>query len=125
MTESATSTPLPEPATGEIRLTAVLHALADPVRLQIVRQLAEGHEDMACIAFSLPVTKSTTTHHFRVLREAGVIRQHRRGTSRVSTLRTADLEQAVPGLLDRVLAAAQTEALRHPVDPPSDAPTME
>ncbi|MDH6143911.1 DNA-binding transcriptional ArsR family regulator [Kitasatospora sp. GP30] len=125
MTEATTTTRLPEPATDDIRLAAVLHALADPVRLQIVRQLADGHQDMACIAFSLPVSKSTTTHHFRVLREAGVIRQHRRGTSRVSTLRTADLEQTLPGLLDRVLVAARAEALRHPMDPPSDAPTME
>jgi DNA-binding transcriptional ArsR family regulator len=130
VTDAATSTPptdptrLPEPAVDQIRLVPVLQALADPVRLRIVCQLAEGHADMACIAFDLPVGKSTTTHHFRVLREAGVIRQHRRGTSRVSALRTADLDRVLPGLLDRVLAAARSEALRRPVDPPGDAPTM-
>jgi DNA-binding transcriptional ArsR family regulator len=131
VTDAATSTPptdptrLPEPAADQIRLVTVLHALADPVRLRIVCQLADGHEDMACIAFNLPVGKSTTTHHFRVLREAGVIRQHRRGTSRVSTLRTDDLEQVLPGVLDRVLAAARADEFRHPVDPVGDAPTME
>ncbi|MFE9428205.1 ArsR/SmtB family transcription factor [Kitasatospora sp. NPDC006697] len=108
MTASA-RTPLPEPTIEEIRLVTVLNALADPVRLRILLQLADGHQDMACIAFDLPVGKSTTTHHFRVLREAGVIRQHRQGTSRVSTLRTEDLAIALPGVLEGVLAAARAQ----------------
>lgn len=70
---------LEHPATGELSLDAVLAALADPVRRTIVAQLAAGHEDQACLAFDLPVSKSTSTHHFRVLREAGVIRQRRPG----------------------------------------------
>ncbi|MFC9329872.1 ArsR/SmtB family transcription factor [Kitasatospora sp. NPDC057015] len=105
---------LPEPALDAIRLEAVLHALADPVRLRIVGELAAGHSEMSCIAFSLPVTKSTSTHHFRVLREAGVIRQHRRGTSRMSTLRREDLAALFPGLLESVLAAVG----RQPVGAP-------
>ncbi|MET9614749.1 ArsR/SmtB family transcription factor [Kitasatospora indigofera] len=104
---------LPEPALDEIRLEAVLHALADPVRLRIVGELAAGHSEMSCIAFGLPVTKSTSTHHFRVLREAGVIRQHRRGTARMSALRREDLAALFPGLLDSVLAA-----VRPPAGPP-------
>ncbi|GAA0992309.1 helix-turn-helix domain-containing protein [Nocardiopsis tropica] len=94
------------PHAREIRVDAVLHALADPVRLRIVRDLADGHEDMACIAFALPVSKSTSTHHFRVLREAGIIRQYYEGTSRMSRLRTEDLETRMPGLLGAVLNAA-------------------
>ncbi|GGV31201.1 hypothetical protein GCM10010495_54610 [Kitasatospora herbaricolor] len=105
---------LPEPAPTEIRLEAVLHALADPVRLRIVRDLADGHSEMSCIAFNLPVTKSTSTHHFRVLREAGVIRQHRRGTARMSTLRREDLAALFPGLLDSVLAAVGRQPVGHP-----------
>ncbi|WP_329561813.1 ArsR/SmtB family transcription factor [Kitasatospora sp. NBC_01266] len=121
------STRLPEPAAAEIRLAAVLHALAEPLRLRIARELAAGHLEMACIAFGLPVTKSTATHHFRVLREAGVIRQHRRGTSRVSTLRSAELDALFPGLLDRLLAAAEAEELRDPAPTSASAaaPTME
>src|SRR5947209_5543852 len=57
----------PEPA--EIELSAVLHALSDPVRLRIIAGLAKGHE-RTCNSFQLPVTKSTCTHNFRVLREA-------------------------------------------------------
>ncbi|CAM03624.1 ArsR family transcriptional regulator [Saccharopolyspora erythraea NRRL 2338] len=106
-TERATTSGrrLAHPEREEIRLEAVLHALADPVRLRIVRELADGHSEMACIAFSLPVSKSTSTHHFRVLREAGVIRQHYEGTSRMSRLRQDDLDALFPGLLTAVLQA--------------------
>jgi DNA-binding transcriptional ArsR family regulator len=104
-----TDTQLPEPALAEIRLAAVLHALADPVRLRIAAELARDQGELACQAFDLPVTKSTTTHHFKVLREAGVIRQCRRGTSRMSHLRSEDLETLFPGLLDGILTAHLAE----------------
>jgi DNA-binding transcriptional ArsR family regulator len=54
------------------------------------------------------VTKSTCTHHFKVLREAGVIRQRHAGTARLNALRTEDLEARFPGLLATILEAAQT-----------------
>ncbi|WP_431677552.1 ArsR/SmtB family transcription factor [Kitasatospora sp. KL5] len=94
----------PEPAVDEIHLEAVLHALADPVRLRIVSSLAECAGEVNCLAFDVPVAKSTLTHHFRVLREAGVIRQVRRGTSKMNTLRGEDLAARFPGLLDSVVA---------------------
>ncbi len=98
---------LPEPPAAELELACVLHALADPMRLRIVSELAgAGGDELNCLAFELPVTKSTMTHHFRVLREAGLIRQHRRGTSKMNTLRADDLAARFPGLLDAVLAAA-------------------
>ncbi|WP_017607581.1 ArsR/SmtB family transcription factor [Nocardiopsis xinjiangensis] len=93
------------PESGQIRLETVLSALADPVRLRIVSDLARGHQDMACISFELPVSKSTSTHHFRVLREAGIIRQYYEGTSRMSRLRTEELDACFPGLLAAVLHA--------------------
>ncbi|MFJ5234974.1 ArsR/SmtB family transcription factor [Kitasatospora sp. NPDC088391] len=97
---------LPEPATAELELVRVLHALADPIRLRIVADLAAvGGVELNCLSFDLPITKSTMTHHFRVLREAGLIRQHRRGTSKMNTLRAADLAERFPGLLESVLAA--------------------
>ncbi|GAB3182540.1 helix-turn-helix transcriptional regulator [Nesterenkonia halophila] len=101
---------LEHPATGELSLDAVLAALADPVRRTIVAQLAAGHEDQACLAFDLPVSKSTSTHHFRVLREAGVIRQRRAGTAIRSTLRREDLDAGFPGLLDAVLGSTSDAA---------------
>jgi DNA-binding transcriptional ArsR family regulator len=98
--------PLAHPARGEIELAAVLHALSDPMRLLIVAGLASGGE-RSCKSFDLPVVKSTCTHHFRVLREAGVIRQRVDGTTRLSSLRLQDLEKRFPGLLDSVLRAAR------------------
>ena len=97
--------PLFHPALQEIELAAVLHALSDPMRLRIVVGLA-AEDKRTCKSFDLPVTKSTCTHHFRVLREAGLIRQRLEGTTRLNSLRRADLDQRFPGLLDSVLRAA-------------------
>ena len=95
---------LGHPAADEIELAAVLQALSDPVRLRIVVALAAG-EELSCKSIDLPVVKSTCTHHFRVLREAGVIRQRHEGTSRLNSLRRADLDTRFPGLLEAVLGA--------------------
>jgi DNA-binding transcriptional ArsR family regulator len=102
---TATET-VPHPRVDEIELAEVLHALSDPVRLSIVAKLAEVEEG-TCGSFDLPVTKSTCTHHFRVLREAGVIHQRPEGTTRVNTLRRADLEARFPGLLATILKSAR------------------
>jgi DNA-binding transcriptional ArsR family regulator len=96
---------IPHPTADEIELAAVLHALSDPVRLRIVAALASGEAEQACGSIDLPVTKSTCTHHFRVLREGGVIRQRQDGTSRLTSLRRADLDARFPGLLDSVLSS--------------------
>ena len=93
------------PAPAEIELAAVLHALSDPMRLAIVAGLA-ADDKRTCGSFDLPVTKSTCTHHFRVLREAGVIRQKLEGTTRLNSLRREELDARFPGLLDSVLEAA-------------------
>ena len=102
---TATEATIPHPAREALDLTAVLHALSDPVRLRIVAGLASS-DDRSCGSFELPVTKSTCTHHFKVLREAGVIRQRQRGTARLNTLRREDLDARFPGVLDTILAAA-------------------
>jgi DNA-binding transcriptional ArsR family regulator len=101
---------LPHPAAREFELYAVLHALSDPVRLCIVAELASGAE-RTCKSFELPVTKSTCTHHFRVLREAGVIRQRLEGTTKLNSLRRGELDERFPGLLDAVLHGAVAQAV--------------
>jgi DNA-binding transcriptional ArsR family regulator len=103
---------LEHPDVADIRLEEVLHALSDPVRLTVVRQLACAEREVACCDVPLPVSKSTTTYHFRVLRQAGVISQIYRGTSKMNALRRADLDRLFPGLLDRVLAGADAQAER-------------
>jgi DNA-binding transcriptional ArsR family regulator len=92
------------PERHEIELAAVLHALSDPMRLRIVAALAVDGGERSCKSFDLPIVKSTCTHHFKVLREAGVIRQRVSGTKRVNSLRSDDLEARFPGLLTAVLA---------------------
>ena len=84
-------------------LEEVLAALSDPVRLRIVRTLANETEGRACGTFDLPVTKSTASHHFKVLREAGIIEQEMRGRTRHTTLRRDHLDRHYPGLLELVL----------------------
>jgi len=100
---------LTHPKVEDLELPTVLHALSDPVRLSIVRDLAE-QGDCRCGAFSVPVAKSTLSHHLRVLREAGITLTDPRGTQRVVSLRTEDLDARFPGLLDAVLAVTPAPA---------------
>ncbi len=95
----------PHPDVRTIPLQRVLEALVDPVRRSIVTQLCDAPADLKCGAFDLPVSNSTATHHFRILREAGLIRQYYVGTSRMNALRRDEIDDAFPGLLDAVLIA--------------------
>jgi DNA-binding transcriptional ArsR family regulator len=98
------------PPREDLELASVLHALSDPQRLRIVQRLSEGPEPCRCGEFDLDVTKSTMTHHFRILREAGVIEQRSEGTAKLNSLRRDDLEARFPGLLDAVLKSSAVAA---------------
>jgi DNA-binding transcriptional ArsR family regulator len=91
-----------QPATEDLDLTTVLQALGDPVRLKIVRMLAADGEQV-CGAIDLGISKSTRSHHFKTLREAGVTLTRVEGTHRHVSLRRDDLQARFPGLLDAVL----------------------
>jgi DNA-binding transcriptional ArsR family regulator len=99
---------LHHPRIDEIALPDVLHALSDPVRLQIVRALAE--REQSCSSVEASVSKSTLSHHFKVLREAGVTHTRVNGTHRLVSIRRDELEERFPGLLDSVLGASRVEA---------------
>lgn len=94
----------PHPDIRTISLQEVLQALVDPVRRQIVSELYAARQELACGTIDLPVSKSTATHHFHVLREAGLIRQYYVGTSRMNALRRDEIEEAFPGLLRALVA---------------------
>ncbi|APA98624.1 ArsR/SmtB family transcription factor [Nocardia seriolae] len=98
--------PLPEPGRDELRLESVMGALSDPLRIFIVQKLLLDSEeyDHPCGWFGIDRPKSSLTHHFKALREAGITRQRQYGLERRSQVRIDDLEARFPGLL--ALAAA-------------------
>jgi DNA-binding transcriptional ArsR family regulator len=89
------------PPAAQMQLERLFAALADPLRRQIVQDLMDGEDGAArrCSSFPVDVCKSTMTHHFRVLREAGLISQTDYGNRCEVLLRRADLEERFPGLL--------------------------
>ena len=93
------------PVAEQLSLPGVLNALSDPVRMEIVRELSDGAE-LSCGSLDVPVSKSTLTHHLKVLREAGLTHTRSEGVQRLVSLRQADIEARFPGLLGCVLAHA-------------------
>lgn len=93
---------LHHPDLTDIRLSSVLYALSDPIRLHLVAEIYKVGE-RTCGDINVPVVKSTLSHHARTLREAGVIRTRIQGTQRFLSIRTEDLETRFPGLLASVL----------------------
>jgi DNA-binding transcriptional ArsR family regulator len=106
---------LAHPDPGEFDLLDILHALSDPTRMTIVRTLRSTPE-RACGTFPVDVAPSTLSHHFRVLREAGVIRQREDGNRRWTMLRGEDLDARFPGLVDAIVTAFESGSVRsgHP-----------
>jgi DNA-binding transcriptional ArsR family regulator len=94
------------PSLDEVALPDVLHALSDPVRLEIVFCLAREAEK-PCGEIGVAVSRSTLSHHLKVLREAGLTKTRADGTQRLVSLRRDELERRFPGLLDSVLGAAR------------------
>lgn len=99
-----------------IALSSVLYALSDPTRLRVVAMLAGGAEQ-PCGVLGTDVAKSNMSYHFKVLREAGIIRQRSEGAQRLTCLRSDDLDARFPGLLDAVLRADRAGAVEAPTVP--------
>ena len=95
------------PALDDVVLEDVFHALSDPVRLGIVLQLARDG-DANCAALDGGRPKSTVSHHFRVLREAGLVHTRVEGVVHMNALRRDELDRRFPGLMDAVLAPSKT-----------------
>jgi DNA-binding transcriptional ArsR family regulator len=93
-----------EPTRADLHLATILDALGDDVRLNIVRQLAKNGEK-ACGTFGIQIPKSTLSHHFRVLRLAGVLSVRREGKELINAIRHKDLDARFPGLLAAVVSA--------------------
>jgi DNA-binding transcriptional ArsR family regulator len=101
----STETAQPQDLAG-VDVITLLQALSDPVRLEMVRQLAGcGDGELACGRIEVPVTKSTATHHLKILCRAGVTAERSEGTRKLIRLRRQELDGRFPGLLDSVLRA--------------------
>ncbi|WP_328763003.1 MULTISPECIES: ArsR/SmtB family transcription factor [unclassified Streptomyces] len=95
----------------EVPVQAALAALADPVRLRLVRELAGAADwERACGTFDVPVGKAALSHHFAVLRAAGLLEQRDQGRGRVNRLRRTEFDTRFPGLLALVLREENTGA---------------
>ncbi|MFD6159441.1 ArsR/SmtB family transcription factor [Nocardia sp. NPDC060256] len=110
------------PERAQIQLANVLSAVGNPLRLSIVRVLADGCEH-TCGSIVDGVPKSNLTHHYRVLRDAGIIWQRVSGRETLQSLRRDDLDARFPGLLDSLLAAAHSEARTRSPQLSADNPT--
>ena len=88
------------PPASALDLPTIMRALGDPVRLEIVRLLADGQERLCGeLSSALDIPTSTGSYHLRLLREAGLTHARAKGTQRYITLRFDDLEQRFPGLV--------------------------
>ena len=106
-TSQGTGKALEAPDLDTIDGVTVLQALSDPVRLDIVRQLAgcSGSGELRCGQIEVRVTKSTASHHLKTLHTAGITAEREQGTSKYIRLRRDELERRFPGLIDSVLRA--------------------
>jgi DNA-binding transcriptional ArsR family regulator len=97
------------PEREQFRLENVLFALGNPLRLAMIKRLADGAE-LSCNALRpQDVAKSTMTHHWRVLRDSGVVWQRPQGRENMISLRREDLDACFPGLLDTLLQVMRQE----------------
>src|SRR5215467_8639732 len=94
------------PPTEEITLAGVLGALSDPMRLKILKKLLDRRDGCLSCSGAAPcaeMAKSTLSHHFRVLRDAGLIRTTKRGVENLNSVRWDDVNERFPGLLRTIL----------------------
>jgi DNA-binding transcriptional ArsR family regulator len=88
----------------EIEITDVMYALSDPARLEIVKTLADG-QPRTCGELNADRPKSSMSHHFKILRDSGLIETRVEGKEHFNELRMKDLERRFPGLLKGILNA--------------------
>ena len=106
--------PLYHPPLSEIRVEGILHALSEPVRAGIYAEMAQADCPQTCSSFRLlnerPIPKSTLSTHFKILREAGLVRSERRGVEMRNTTRCRELQEKFGNLISTILSAYQTQS---------------
>lgn len=95
----------PVPEMDQVELVDVMRALADPTRLEILRVLADGEPHAKSAAeWGFDVQKSTLSHHFKAMREAGLTRTIVDGRTHAIQLRRTELDARFPGLVEALVA---------------------
>lgn len=94
------------PSIEQVELTDIMYALADPTRLEIVVMLAQAGKKLTCGEIDLNRPKSSMSHHFKILRSAGLVETLIEGTEHMNALRLEEVERKYPGVLNAVLKAA-------------------
>jgi DNA-binding transcriptional ArsR family regulator len=106
--------PLVHPALGDITVEGILHALSDPTRVEIFAKIADSACSANCSSFltvgEKAVPKSTLSQHFKVLRDAGLVRSERVGVEMQNISRCAELETRFPGLLPAIVGALKAQS---------------
>jgi len=106
--------PLYHPSLNEITVQGILYALSDPVRARIYAELAQADCAMNCSAFvvngNLKLPKSTLSQHFKILREAGLIRSERKGVELKNSTRCQELKKKFGPMVVGILNAYANEA---------------
>ena len=98
------------PAIEQVELIEILYALADPTRMEIVVRLAKAGRKLTCGELDLNRPKSSMSHHFKILRSAGLVETVVDGTEHMNSLRLEEIEQKYPGVLESVLKATLSSA---------------
>lgn len=94
------------PTIEQVELTDIMYALADPTRLEIVLMLAQAGKKLTCGEINLNRPKSSMSHHFKILRSAGLVETLIEGTEHMNSLRLEEVEGKYPGVLTAVLKSA-------------------
>jgi DNA-binding transcriptional ArsR family regulator len=101
----------PTPAMDQVELVDVMRALADPTRLEILRVLSDGEPHAKSAAeWGFDVQKSTLSHHFKAMREAGLTRTLVDGRTHAIQLRRTELDARFPGLIEALVAGGRPRA---------------
>jgi DNA-binding transcriptional ArsR family regulator len=110
--------PLFHPSLEDVSVEGILHALSDPVRVAIFAEIVGSKCSQSCSNFltisDMDIPKSTLSQHFKVLREAGLVRGERRGVEMHNTSRCAEIDQRFPGLIAAIVAAHKIQSRRKP-----------
>ncbi len=108
--------PLFHPASDDLTVEGILHALSDPVRVHIFAKIVDATRAQTCSAFAeiegSPIPKSTLSQHFKVLRDAGLIHSERKGVEMHNVARCDEVDARFPGLVRTIVDAYKTQRER-------------